>query len=123
MKNKNSDIRLILSLIFFHTMVIVYLYQHGMFFNIRPLENYIQILDTDWLKENLFTSLVFLHSQPPLFNLVLGLAINLNGDNVKIGLMILYQILAISSILLLFINLRNLRVLDSSRNCDTLKVR
>ncbi|RLE26903.1 MAG: hypothetical protein DRJ65_04445 [Acidobacteria bacterium] len=49
----------------------------GIRFNADALGWYWQVLDPVLLRENLFESLFFLHSQPPLFNLVLGLVLKL----------------------------------------------
>ncbi len=50
----------------------------GIRFNIDALSWYWQVLDPVLLREHLFESLFFLHSQPPLFNLLLGLALKMS---------------------------------------------
>ncbi len=52
----------------------------GIRFNIDALSWYWQVLDPVLLRENLVESLFFLHSQPPVFNLVLGLALKLSPN-------------------------------------------
>ena len=49
----------------------------GVRFNAEALEWYWQVLDPRLLRERLWESLLYLHSQPPLFNLILGLAYRL----------------------------------------------
>jgi hypothetical protein len=50
----------------------VYLYQYlGIEFGYN-LDGLIQYLDVNWLRHNLFQSILYLHSQPPLFNLLIG---------------------------------------------------
>ncbi|HEV7501472.1 MAG TPA: hypothetical protein VGQ33_15765, partial [Vicinamibacteria bacterium] len=51
----------------------------GVRFNDGPLEVYWQYLDPFLLRTRLGESLLYLHSQPPLFNLFLGLALK-TGD-------------------------------------------
>lgn len=41
---------------------------------------YWQVLDAVWLRDDLLRSVVFLHAQPPLFNLGLGLGLKTFGD-------------------------------------------
>lgn len=50
-------------------------YAAGIRFDTDPLTWYWQYIDTVLLKERLLESLYYLHSQPPLFNLMLGLTL------------------------------------------------
>jgi hypothetical protein len=49
----------------------------GIRFNVEPLGNFWQFIDPELLRTNLFESLYHLHSQPPLFNLFLGVVLKL----------------------------------------------
>ncbi len=49
----------------------------GVRFDIEPLGDYWQFIDPALLRTNLFESLYYLHSQPPLFNLFLGVVLKL----------------------------------------------
>lgn len=51
----------------------------GVRFDIGPLDYYWQFIDPELLRTNLFESLYYLHSQPPLFNLFLGIVLKLFG--------------------------------------------
>jgi hypothetical protein len=70
------------------------------------IENYYQILDPAWLKNDLFRSLFYLHSQPPLFNFLIGGVLILFDKNSGLIFDILYQIFAFGSVLLIYWNLR-----------------
>lgn len=48
-------------------------YAAGVRYDYSPAAYFIQYLDAAWLRADLVQSLVYLHSQPPLFNLILGL--------------------------------------------------
>lgn len=50
--------------------------QAGVRFDPRPLNDAFQLLDRGQLRDHLFSSLVHLHSQPPLFNLFIGLGLH-----------------------------------------------
>jgi hypothetical protein len=50
-------------------------YAAGIRFDADPLTWYWQYIDTVLLKERLLESLYYLHSQPPLFNLLLGVTL------------------------------------------------
>lgn len=52
----------------------------GLRFNARTLDTYWQFLDPPLLRERLVESLLYLHSQPPLFNLLLGLVLKSTAE-------------------------------------------
>lgn len=61
-----------------------YYYKKGITFDISPLNYFWQYIDPPLLKNNLFESLLYLHSQPPGFNLFLGLILKIfNGDELR----------------------------------------
>ncbi|MCP4566558.1 MAG: hypothetical protein GY841_03130 [FCB group bacterium] len=49
----------------------------GIRFDMEPLGHYWQYIDPELLRTNLFESLYYLHSQPPLFNLFLGIVLKI----------------------------------------------
>lgn len=51
----------------------ILLLSHGLAFQSSTIGAKWQFLDPEWLREDLFSSLFYLHSQPPLFNLYIGL--------------------------------------------------
>ena len=62
----------------------------GVRFDTTPLERFWQFVDPVLLQDRLVESLLHLHSQPPLFNLGLGLVLKLLGDHATAALEIVY---------------------------------
>ena len=54
-------------------------YGAGVRFDARPLESYFQYADPSLLQDRLLETVFYLHAQPPLFNLMLGLTIFVIG--------------------------------------------
>jgi hypothetical protein len=54
-------------------------YRAGVRFDLSPLFGYWQYVDLDLLRHDLVRSVYYLHSQPPLFNLYLGLVVKVFG--------------------------------------------
>lgn len=75
---------ILLILIFFISSRILYVYAGGRF-DSAPLDFFWQYLDPALLRENLVESLVYLHAQPPLFNLFLGIWLKLFGESAYYG--------------------------------------
>ena len=94
------------------SVVIIYLILHdildqrGMFYVMTPLNYFWQILDPQWLQYDLLRSLIYLHSQPPLFNALVGIGLGLFNQNLDQAFHIFYQVLAVAILLLLYTNLR-----------------
>lgn len=63
------------------TFVISRLCYHlaGITFDAAPLDFYIQYIDPQLLRDDLFHSILYLHIQPPLFNLFLGVILKFSG--------------------------------------------
>lgn len=59
----------------------LYFFWLGVRFETSSLEWYWQVLDPQLLSERLLESLFYLHSQPPLFNLILGVGLKLSPDH------------------------------------------
>lgn len=55
-------------------------YLAGVRFDMTPLEEFWQYLDVNLLRSRLLESLWYLHSQPPLYNLYLGLVLKLTPN-------------------------------------------
>ena len=98
------------------SVVIIYLILHnildqrGMFYVMTPLNYFWQILDPQWLQYDLLRSLIYLHSQPPLFNALVGIGLGLFNQNLDQAFHIFYQVLAVVILVLLYTNLRLLKV-------------
>ena len=52
-------------------------YAAGVRFDVRPLHNYFQIIEPDLLKNRLVESLLYCYTQPPGFNLLIGVILKL----------------------------------------------
>ena len=55
-------------------------------FDATPLAYYMQYLDPDLLEHDLLRSLYYMHSQPPLLNLIAGIALKINSSKVDVPL-------------------------------------
>ncbi len=55
----------------------IWYYRAGVHFDVSPLDGYLQYVDPDLLRHSLLKSLFYLHGQPPLFNLFLGVVLKL----------------------------------------------
>ena len=58
----------------------IFFFSAGIRFDATPRYGFWQILDLQLLQENLLESVLYLHSQPPLYNLFLGLGLKLAPD-------------------------------------------
>jgi len=74
---KNNFKKDILLFIIIYFGVHVYYYFSGIVFDYTSLNWYWHFIDLDLLKTNLFQSIYYLHSQPPFFNLFLGVIIKI----------------------------------------------
>lgn len=77
-------------------------YQAGVRFDSGPVYYFVQLLDPYLLTHRLLESTFYLHAQPPLFNLLTGLALKLGGADVGSLLWGLYLCVALV-VLVLFI--------------------
>lgn len=82
----------------------------GIRFDTTPVERFWQIVDPVLLQDRLVESLLHLHSQPPLFNLGLGLSLKLFGDHASAALAVVYVGLGLVLTLALHALLRSLGV-------------
>ena len=70
-----------------------YRYAMGIHFDITPTTYFMQFLDVELLKHDLLSSLLYLHSQPPLLNFVMGVCLQIGGNNADVIAAILFFIL------------------------------
>jgi hypothetical protein len=62
----------------------------GMRFDVRFADSAMQLLDRDILAANPFTAAWYLHIQPPLFNLAVGIVLRVFGDSAGVAFQVLY---------------------------------
>jgi hypothetical protein len=70
-------------------------YGAGVRFDAGTLEDYWQYIDPDLLKTRLLESLFYLHGQPPLFNLLLGVVLKLAPDHFGAAMHAVYLLLGL----------------------------
>ncbi len=80
----------------------------GIRFNVDALSWYWQVLDPVLLRGQLMESIFFLHAQPPLFNLVVGIALKLAPGEATWLLHGLFSCLGLALALVLFVGLLEL---------------
>jgi hypothetical protein len=77
-------------------------YAFGLRFDDRLLHGAYQLLDVRLLRDDPFTSIFFLQSQPPLFNALTALIVQLPDGAVNTTLMLLWHLAGLGTALLLF---------------------
>ncbi len=77
-------------------------YLAGVRFDARLLTIAQHLLDVDLLEHAPFTSILYLHSQPPLFNVVTAIALALPGDLVTPGLSLGWHLLGLATALVTY---------------------
>lgn len=75
-----------------------------------PLATYWQHIDPPLLHERLAESLYYLHSQPPLFNLLLGVVQKIVPDHATEAFAVLYKLIGLGITLLTYLLMRRLGV-------------
>jgi len=85
----------------------------GLRFDLRPLATSWHVLDPALLQHKLLESLVYMHGQPPLYNLFLGLVLKLAGsvEASRPYFAVLYALISLATTLLMFSLLRTAHVL------------
>ncbi len=81
MEQKNGYKNWIIGLVLYFIFSRLLFYLIGIRFDASPLSWFYQFLDPVDLKNDLFRSILYLHIQPPLFNLFVGLIINLTNNS------------------------------------------
>lgn len=82
----------------------------GIDFDSSPLFSYWQYLDVTTLRENLLSGLLYDHTQPPLFNLLLGVGIKLFRSGYPAFFEVLFRLITLTNIFLLYFSLTKLSV-------------
>jgi hypothetical protein len=82
----------------------------GVRFDVSPLGYFAQLLEPDLLRDRLAPSLLHLHAQPPLYNLVAGVALKVSHDRPEVILGPLYAAVGLYAGLCLYALLCRLRV-------------
>ena len=85
-------------------------YLAGVRFDVVPLVRFFQFLDPELLRHRLAESLFYLHSQPPLFNLFLGIVLKLFPGHEAIAFHTTYLALGLVLYLALFTLMRRLGI-------------
>src|SRR5262245_61176470 len=84
-------------------VVVELLYRHaGVRFDVTPLDEYLQYLDPVLLRTRLLESVYYLHMQPPLFNLFLGLVLKASAAHFAGAFQLIYLGLGLGLSLTLF---------------------
>lgn len=91
---------------------IVYHYYFGIRFDATPINWYWQYIDPYLLKTDLLRSVYYLHSQPPLFNIFLGVILKLFPNNYALVFQLIYLALGPALAASLFFIMVKLRVPD-----------
>jgi hypothetical protein len=68
----------------------------GLRFDATPLGTYFQFLDPEFLRHDLLRSLYYLHMQPPLFNLALGLGLKAFPESYPLVFQLVYLALGLA---------------------------
>lgn len=97
-------------LIFFFIASRIFYYLIGIRFDITPLYWFYQFIDPQLLKSELFNSIMHLHTQPPVFNLFLGLILKISSNHELLAFTIIYQIIGLLLALSLYILMRKLKI-------------
>ncbi|MDE3060830.1 MAG: hypothetical protein KGJ06_07455 [Pseudomonadota bacterium] len=85
----------------------------------QEITTYLQYLDVEQLRHHLLYSLFYLHSQPPLFNLLLGLSFKLFGDHWHTAMHFLFLLLGLVTNVALFRVMRLLGIGAIAALCVT----
>ena len=81
-------------------------YKIGVRYDDSTIDSFWQYLDLGLLKENLFESLFYLHSQPPFFNLILGITLKLFPESYGGAFHFLYMLMGFLMYVFIFKMLR-----------------
>src|SRR5436305_440952 len=68
----------------------------GVRFDAMPLTRFFQFLDPELMKHRLFESLLYMHTQPPGFNLLTGLVVKLFPESYTAAFHVLYLACGVS---------------------------
>lgn len=82
----------------------------GVRFDTSPLQWFYQYIDPLLLKENLWQSLLYLHSQPPVYNLYLGIVLRYGGLYAPLLFRMSYLVIGLFSIAVLYTFMRLIHI-------------
>ncbi len=106
-KAESAVCGLVLAVAFILSRCIFYYLGGG--FIAKPINFALQYLDPQLLQHDLLQSLLYLHSQPPLFNAMLGLVLKVSSDP-PLAFMLFFHTAGLVAILCLYGLLRSVRV-------------
>lgn len=92
---------IVIIVIYIVTRLYAYVYLHFAF-SFKISRYLVQYADINLLKENIIESLFYLHSQPPLFNFLLGISKIIFGNNASLSMFILFQLCGLLTAVLLY---------------------
>ena len=101
-----KDIYIFSMLVGVHFLLVEYLITRGLEFNLSPLNYYGQFLDRSLLTTQLYKSLLYLHSQPPLYNLIMGIILKTAGSQPLFAFTWLYRSIAALTIIIFYLQIR-----------------
>src|SRR5262245_45155580 len=81
---------LVAGLLFVFSTVEAIYHAFGVRFHASPLNEFWELLDPKLLQTDLVRSIWYLHSQPPLFNLSVGIVLKLAGSHAAAAFHLLY---------------------------------
>lgn len=82
-------------------------YFAGVRFDLQPLHFYLQIIDPYLLRTDLLRSIAYLHSQPPLFNMFIGIVLQVFNDSYHYAFQFFYLFMGLMfSLSMFFLMLR-----------------
>lgn len=108
--NARSRISLLVLVVAFMTSRVFYLFYLNVRFDASPLDYFVQFADPQLLKDDLIRSIFYMHSQPPLFNLFLGLVLKLFPETYALVFHLVYLTLGLLFAISLLLVLEKLGV-------------
>lgn len=98
--SQHNKFIIVIFLLFVVSRLIIYFLLHLNF--LYFLDGYVQYVDVSLLRKELFKSLFYLHSQPPLFNLLIGVVEKTTPDQAGIIFHFLFIIIGLLTSLIMF---------------------
>jgi len=89
----------------------VYFFYFNIRFDASPLPQFIQYIDPQLLRQHLLQSVYYLHSQPPLFNLFLGVGLHFFPQHYAIFFHLTYIVLGLMFTISLFLIMQEIGVI------------
>jgi hypothetical protein len=110
MPENNGTKKGIIFLTVFFVLSRVLYYLIGIRFDISPLYWFFQYIDPQLLKTELLTSILYLHTQPPVFNLFLGIVLKIFSGHELTAFTLLFQIAGLLMAMTLYILMRKFKI-------------